>query len=157
MRGDMALDTSVLLEIALATEEGRGLIKLIVDEELKPHTTSLNITEALYVICRLMGMEEAERRIGLMLDSGYFNVVNADRVPISIVDCHTLALAREYGMPALSYRPEREFEPIIEGAEEVGGQRHTVLDRVARKAKVDHPPPNIRPTPASFPPPRSQS
>lgn len=118
------LDTSILVEIALATEHGKELVELVIDRVLTPYTTSLNITEALYVICRLLGMNEAEKRVDLIVDSGYFNVVSSDRVsrsavqckclfPVSIVDCHTLALAKEYNLPVLFYRMEREFEPIV--------------------------------------------
>ena len=125
IEGDIVLDTSILIEIALATEEGKKLTELIIDEILVPYTTSLNITEALYVICRLFGMKEAEKRVNCIINSGYFNVVNSDSVskstaqckclfPISIIDCHTLALAKEYGIPVLFYKLEKEFEPIID-------------------------------------------
>ena len=124
LEGDIVLDTSILVEIIFATEKGKELAKLIIDEVITPYTTTLNVTEAIYVMCRLLGMEEAERRVNLMLNTGYFNVVSSDRVgrsaawckclfPISIVDCHTLALAREYNMPVLFYRMEKEFEPIV--------------------------------------------
>jgi len=129
LEGDIVLDTSVLIEIALATERGKELVGLIVDDVFAPYTTSLNITEVLYVLCRLFGMKEAERRVNLMVDSGYFIIVDSDRIsrsaaecrclfPISIVDCHALALARDYGMPALFYRREREFEPILDDLKE---------------------------------------
>ena len=125
LEGDIVLDTSLLVEIALATERGKKLVKLMIDNVLVPYTTSLNVTETLYVLCRLFGMDKAEKRIDLMVDSGYFNIVSSDRVsrsaaeckclfPINIVDCHTLALAREYDMPALFYRREKKFEPIVD-------------------------------------------
>jgi len=70
-------------------------------------------------------MKEAEKRVNCIINSGYFNVVNSDSVsksaaqckclfPISIIDCHTLALAKEYGIPVLFYKLEKEFEPIID-------------------------------------------
>lgn len=129
LEGDIVIDTSILIEIALATEDGKKLVKLIVDEVLTPYTTSLNIIEALYVLCRLFGMSKAEKRIDLMVDSGYFNIVSSDRIGksaaeckclfrISIIDCHTLALAREYNMPVLFYRREKEFEPIVDDLKE---------------------------------------
>ncbi|MEM2592018.1 MAG: PIN domain-containing protein [Thermofilaceae archaeon] len=129
LRGDTALDTSVLVEIALATREGRFLVKLIVDETVTPYTTSLNVTEALYVLCRVLGFEEAERRMNLILDSGYFNVVSSERLsklvaqckcvfPVSIADCYTLALAKQYSIPALFYKPEKELQPILEKVKE---------------------------------------
>lgn len=134
LEGDIVVDTSILVEIAFATEDGKELTRLIVDDAITPHTTTLNFTEAFYVICRLLGVEEAEKRTSLMLNSGYFNVVSSDRVgwdaarckclfPVSIVDCHTLALARKYSMPALFYRAERELEPIVEDLKEWLGNK----------------------------------
>lgn len=125
LEGDIVLDTSILIEIALVTENGKELTKLIIDDALIPYTTSLNIMETLYVLCRLLGMKEAEKRVDLIINSGYFNIVSSDRVsrsaaqckclfPISIVDCHTLALAKEYNLPALFYKMEKEFKPIID-------------------------------------------
>lgn len=133
MRGDIAVDTSVLVEALLATEHGRRFIDMVLAEEIAPYTTALNVTEALYILCRLLGPGEAERRVGMLLDSGYLMVVDPRRVgrsaamckcrfPVSMVDCHTLALARDYGMPALFYRVEREFRGILEELEKwVGG------------------------------------
>ncbi len=91
---------------------------------MNPYTTALNITEALHVTCRLLGIREARKRIELLINSGYFKTVSSDHVsleateckckfPISIVDCHTLALARKYEIPALFYRLEEEFKPVI--------------------------------------------
>lgn len=124
LEGDIVLDTSVLIEIALASDKGLELVKLIIDEAFTPYTTSLNVIEALYVMCRLFGIEDAEKRIDLIVKSGYFNIVSSDRVgrtaaqckclfPLSIVDCHTLALAKEYNIPVLFYRVEKEFKPIL--------------------------------------------
>jgi len=124
LRGDMVFDTSVLVEVALATDDGREIIDEIVEGNITPYTTTLNITETLYILCKLLGLEEARKRIGLIVDSKYFEIVSSDKVsleaaeckcmfPVSIVDCHTLALARKHGKPALFYRPEKEFEKII--------------------------------------------
>ncbi len=54
-------------------------------------------------------MEEAERRIGLVENSGYLETISSDeigrsaaeckcRFPISIVDYNTLSLAKTYGI-----------------------------------------------------------
>ncbi len=125
LRGDIVLDTSVLVEILFATSTGKKLIDHIIDRAITPYTTTLNITEALYILCRLLGMGEASKRINLLLDSGYLEIISSDKIsiqaaeckcifPISIADCHTLALAKEYGIPALFYRLENEFKPILD-------------------------------------------
>lgn len=120
----MFFDTSILVEILLATENGKQLIDEIVNENITPYTTTLNITETLYILCRLLGLEEAKKRIKLLVNSGYLETVSSDNLsleaaeckclfPISIVDCHTLALSRKQGKPALFYKPEKEFKQII--------------------------------------------
>ena len=125
LKGDMVLDTSVLIEIALASTIGKKLIDRIINGEIKPYTTTLNIIEAMYVICRLLGMNEAKKRIDLLKESGYIEIISSTNIsievaeckclfPISIADCHTLALAKTYRIPPLFYRLEKEFEPIIE-------------------------------------------
>ena len=125
LEGGIALDRSVLVEVVLATEGGEELVEMILDDIITPYTTTHNVTEALYVLYRLLGMEEAEKRVSLMVDSGYFKVVSSDRVgrlaaeckclfPISIVDCHTLALAKRYSVPALFYRLERRLKPMLD-------------------------------------------
>ena len=40
MKGDIVLDTSILIEIALATNTGRKLLDLIVSGDIKPYTTT---------------------------------------------------------------------------------------------------------------------
>ena len=123
LRGDMALDTSVLVEVALATSTGRELTEQVLSGNVRPYVTVLNLAELLYVLCRLLGMSEAEERVKLIVDSNYFEIVSSDdlwryiadckcRFAVSLADCHTLALARKYGIPALFYRLESEFKPI---------------------------------------------
>jgi len=124
LKGDMVFDTSVLVEIALATDDGREIIDEIVEGNITPYTTTLNVTEALYILCRLLGLEEARRRIGLIVNSKCFEIVSSDNVsleaaeckcmfPVSIVDCHTLALSKKYGKPPLFYKVEKEFKRIV--------------------------------------------
>ncbi len=140
LRGDMVVDTSILIEIALATKTGRMLLDNIIDELIKPYTTTLNITETLYIICRILNLDEAKKRLRLIIDSGYFKIISSNKVgmyvaeckcmfPISIVDCHTLALARRYGLPALFYRLEKGFKPIRERLEEwIGNKIYFIVE-----------------------------
>ncbi len=129
LKGDIVFDTSIIIEIALATTYGKELIKSIIDENITPYTTMLNITEARYILCRLLGIDDSLKRIRLILDSNYFITVNTDelsdlvsmckcRFPVSLVDCHTLSLAKMMSLPALFYRLEKEFRSIIRELEE---------------------------------------
>ena len=143
LEGDIAVDTSILVEVALGTRSGKDLARLMIDGAIIPYTTSLNVTELLYVLCRLLGMEEAERRVRLLLDSGYLIIVSSDRVsrtaadckcrfPLSIVDCHILALAKDYGLPVVFYRKERELERVLEGMKKWLGIELFFLTELAR-------------------------
>jgi len=125
LKGDMVFDTSIIIEISLATTYGKELIKSIIEEEIIPYTTMLNITEARYILCRMLGMNESLKRIRLILDSNYFTIVNTDtlsdlvstckcRFPVSLADCHTLSLAKKMSLPALFYKLESGFRPIIQ-------------------------------------------
>ena len=125
LKGDMVFDTSIIIEMSLATTYGKELIKSIIKEEIVPYITMLNITEAKYILCRILGIDESLKRIGLILDSNYFTIVNTDtlsdlvsickcRFPISLADCHTLSLAKKLSLPVLFYKLEKEFRPIVQ-------------------------------------------
>ena len=125
LKGDMVFNTSIIIEISLATTYGKELIKSIIEEEIIPYTTMLNITEARYILCRMLGMNESLKRIRLILDSNYFTIVNTDtlsdlvstckcRFPVGLADCHTLSLAKKMSLPALFYKLGNEFRPIIQ-------------------------------------------
>ncbi len=90
LKGELVLDTSILIEIALATSTGKKLIDDIINGGIKPYTTSLNIMEALYILCRLLSIDEARKRIDLMKDSGYFEIVNSNEILLEAAECKCL-------------------------------------------------------------------
>ena len=120
----MVLDTSILLEILLRTPHGVRVVDSIYRGKLEPHTTYLNMAEALYVLCKRLGYEEAWRQVKLLLDSGYFAVHGISeiyryvgdckcRFPISLADCTTLSLAKMLKYSPLFFKLEKEFKEIL--------------------------------------------
>ncbi len=116
----MVLDTSVLVEIALGSSLGARIINEVIERKIIPYTTSLNIIELEYVLCRLLGRDEALKRVSRIIYSGFFYIVDSYTIreeiasckcsfPISLADCSTLALARSLKMPALFLCIEKEF------------------------------------------------
>jgi len=126
LKGSIALDTSVLIEIALATNTGEELIDKILSNEIRPYTTTMNIIELEYVLCRaLNNLKEAEKRVNRIINSKYFRIIDPyslrDTIaeckclfPISLMDCCSLSLAKTYRIPALFYRIEKEFQKHLE-------------------------------------------
>lgn len=87
LRGDMVFDTSILVEIVLATNIGKELIDFMINDDIRPYTTSLNIMELLYIICRLLNMNEAKKRVDLLVKSGYLNIISSDDVSMIAAEC----------------------------------------------------------------------
>jgi len=120
LRGAYVLDAGVLIEILAGSKLIRGLVDSIAEGEVVAYATRLGLTEALYVTCRLWGWERASQRSQILTDSKMIMVVEDDevwdhaadckcRVPISLGDCYTLALAKKYGLKPLFLRPEKEL------------------------------------------------
>ena len=71
--------------------------------------------------CRLWGWEKALQRMQVLLDSKTITIVEDEkiwdhaadckcRIPISLGDCHTLALAKKYNITPLFLRLEKEIQ-----------------------------------------------
>lgn len=120
LEGTAALDASVLIEILAASEQGKKVIDAMVEGRIEAYVSRLSLTEAGYVACRLWGMKEALERINLLANSGYITIVEDQelltevmqckcKIPISLGDCHTLALASKYRLKPVFLIPEKEL------------------------------------------------
>ena len=120
LRGSYALDASVLIEVLAGSRLARDLVEAIISGDVEAYAARLSLTEALYVACRLWGLEEASRRMNMLLGSRMVNIVEDKsvwrlaasckcRVPVSLGDCYTLATAKAYGLRPLFLRPEKEL------------------------------------------------
>ncbi|RLE96305.1 MAG: hypothetical protein DRJ57_05695 [Thermoprotei archaeon] len=120
LKGSMAFDASVLLELLLSTPGGALVRDKLLSGELFGYATELAVVEARYVLCRKMGWEEAVRRVNQLVASGYVAVVDISPLceeaakykcgmAIALPDCFTLSLAKSLHVPALFARREREL------------------------------------------------
>lgn len=138
LRGAYVLDASVLIEVLAGSELVRGLVNSIAAGEIEAYVTRLGLTEALYVTCRLWGWETASQRMKILIDSKTIAIIEDDelwdhaadckcKIPISLGDCYTLALAKKYGIKPMFLKPERELRKNQKKIEEWLGEEPEYL------------------------------
>jgi len=120
LSGRLAVDASVLVELAFSTKAGKELLDLILAGEVEPRTTEVADTELRYILCRRLGRKEAEERASKLRVSGYLpvdsistliqaaSVYKCERA-ISLADCFSLAQARWLNCAALFSRKEKDL------------------------------------------------
>jgi len=122
LRGSLTFDTSTIIEYLMGIDLGH-IVKeyfetLMIDE--KVYCSIYAISEVFYVLCRLIGLEYALDKIGVILRSGIIEVnntlemaLNAGRLKceraISIGDCSSIATAMICGSQVVFARREREI------------------------------------------------
>ncbi len=127
LRGNTALDSSVLVEYLMGTKTGEALKKYF--ETLTPEErvscSLLTLSEVFYILCRLRGAEFAEEKVREMLASkvleAYDSVdlaIKAGNIKcgraISLADCSCLALAEIIGGKAVFASREKELVKEME-------------------------------------------
>jgi hypothetical protein len=116
----VVVDTGVLVEVLEGSDLGEKFLKLVSSGELEPIITNLTLIELTYIICRKYGINKARELVKKLLDSGYFEVVNAlefaDHIiemkcnnSISIIDASVIATAKGLGIQAL-FKFEKELK-----------------------------------------------
>lgn len=125
LAGRLALDSSALIELLLASERGRALKSLMVKGTVLPYVTRLSLAETAYVLCRKIGWKLAWRKVEALCESRYVVVSEDEEVykeaarykcwrALALADCFTLALAKCVGAPALFSTREGELEAEME-------------------------------------------
>jgi uncharacterized protein len=120
VRGNLALDSSVLVEIFTDSELGRLMVSRLQTEDIKAYTSRINVAEASYVVCRRLGHEKAHSAARDLVDSGYIRLEEDPRIhtiaselkcgrAISLVDCYTFAVADVTGSTPVFAREESEL------------------------------------------------
>jgi hypothetical protein len=115
----VVVDTGVLVEVLEGSDLGEKFLKLVNSSKLEPIITNLTLIELTYTICR-NGINKARELVKKLLDSGYFEVVNAlefaDHIiqmkcnnSISIIDASVIATAKGLGIQAL-FKLEKELK-----------------------------------------------
>ena len=116
----VALDSSVLIEIVAGSHSVKRLVEDIARGLIEAYTSSLNMVEVLYITCRMWGKEEALRRFSKLLESRMIAVVDLEsllfeiveckcKIPLSLGDCATLALAKKHRLTPLFLRMEKDL------------------------------------------------
>ena len=116
----VVVDTGVLVEVLEGSDLGEKFLKLVNSSKLEPIITNLTLIELTYIICRKYGINKARELVKKLLDSGYFEVVNAlefaDHIietkcnnSISIIDAYVIATAKGLGIQAL-FKLEKELK-----------------------------------------------
>jgi len=120
LRGALAFDSSVLIEMVFSSEMGKEVVKLLINDIVFAYTTEIALTELEYILCRRIGMREARDKVNKLLKSGYVNVIETSKLrelaaeyrcrrAISLADSFLLALSKYLKIPALFARREKEL------------------------------------------------
>jgi len=113
-------DTGLLVEVLEDSKLGEKFIQLVNSGKLEPIITNLTLIELTYIICRKYGIDKARELVKKLLDSGYFEIVNAldfaDEIAeikcnnsLSIIDASAIATAKGLGISAL-FKIEKELK-----------------------------------------------
>ena len=116
----VALDSSVLIEIVAGSHSVKQLVEDIAGGLIEAYTSSLNMVEVLYVTCRMWGKEEALLRFSKLLESRMISIVDLEsllfeiadckcKIPLSLGDCATLALAKKHRLTPLFLGMEEDL------------------------------------------------
>ena len=120
LKGTLAFDTSVLIELVFSTSRGNKIKHLLEANQIDAHVTDLSICELAYILCRKIGWTEGKVRVENLKGSNYLAITPiGDLIPsaskykcrraISLADCFCLSLSKKLDCPALFVR-ERELE-----------------------------------------------
>ncbi|AWR98562.1 type II toxin-antitoxin system VapC family toxin [Metallosphaera hakonensis] len=114
----VVLDSGVVLSFL----EGKfgDYYQRILNEELEPYISTMNLTEIYYVLCRKMGGEKAEKLMKMLVKSGLRIVGVKPRImkyaaeckchnSISMGDCFSIATAKYLKTTAV-FKREKELE-----------------------------------------------
>lgn len=103
--GNVALDSSVLIEMVEGTEKGTAVLEAMTSGRLTSHASWVNIMETEYIVCRKVGHDTARKSLTRLLESGFLIIDDGPLVhqtaaeikcerSISVVDCCTFAVAK---------------------------------------------------------------
>lgn len=120
LRGRLALDSSVLVEIFNDSPTGRRVVEGLQEPQVEAFTSWVNLTEASYIVCRKVGRERSASARDDLVASGFVTLVEDVKVhgtaaelkcerAISLADCYTLATAAVSGSKPLFLRRENDL------------------------------------------------
>jgi len=125
LEGSFAADAGILIELVFGSQRGKWLKEQVISQTIQLVTHEIAITELGYILCRILGLEQAQSRVSYLLSSGYLDVQEISSLlketstikckrKISLPDCFTLALAEHMKIPALFSSREAEVMKEVE-------------------------------------------
>ena len=120
LNGVMVFDASVIIDFLIDEKIGKYLRERIIGEVIIPYTPETAVLEVKYVLCRLLGYDQAIAVVNNFLSSGYLLVEPINDLidiaskykryrAISLPDALVLSLANRVNVPALFARREKEI------------------------------------------------
>jgi predicted nucleic acid-binding protein len=120
LSGRLAVDASVLIELASAMPLGVSFKDLLKSGVVEAFVSEVAVVELMYVVCRKHGLAVSKKRVDDVLQSGYFHVEDSSFLiedaarlkcerALSLADCFCLALARRFACRALFARREGDL------------------------------------------------
>lgn len=125
LKGHVALDSSVLIEMAYATSLAEFVRASVESGQAFASTSKIALTELFYVICRRLGSAVAAKKVASLIESRYVAVlepsdlhilageVKCERA-ISLEDSYVIALAKSIKGKAVFARREEDILKEIE-------------------------------------------
>jgi predicted nucleic acid-binding protein len=125
LEGSFAADAGTLIELVFGSQRGKWLKEQVISQTIQLVTHEIAITELGYILCRRLGLEQAQSRVSDLISSGYLEVQEISALiketstikcqrKISLPDCFTLALADHMKIPALFSSRETEITKEVE-------------------------------------------
>lgn len=121
-----SLDSGVLIEMLLGTPVG-GMMSdsLLSGSPITAYTCHFNLSEAEYILCRMLGRTQARSKVDNLVRSNYINLTDAGRLyanaaeikcerALALGDCYTIANAKVTGSTALFAFREEELNREME-------------------------------------------
>ena len=121
-----SLDSGVLIEMLLGTSVGRTFSgSLLSDSPITAYTSYFNLSEAEYILCRMLGRTQARSKVDNLVRSNYINLTDVAKLyanaaeikcerALALGDCYTIANAKATSSIALFAFQEEELKREME-------------------------------------------
>jgi predicted nucleic acid-binding protein len=121
-----SLDGGVLIEMLLGTLIGRMFSdSLLSDSPITAYTCHFNLSEAEYILCRMLGRTQARSKVDNLVRSNYINLTDVAKLyanaaeikcerALALGDCYTIANAKVTSSTALFAFQEEELKREME-------------------------------------------
>jgi predicted nucleic acid-binding protein len=113
------------MEMLVGTPNGRMMSGSLLSNSIVTYACHYNLSEAEYILCRILGRTQARSKVDNLVRSNYINLTDADRLyakaaeikcerALALGDCYTIANAKVTNSAALFAFQEEELSREIE-------------------------------------------